>query len=666
MLIFDQLKKDDPQLRLVAVLVLGGLCLLLAGLWWVQMVSFRDYQTNLETQSFRTVRIPAVRGKILDRHGITLAENRPTYNVSLYLDELRGQFQREYERTRPVRTVTNSGAFWRRWLGSPTVTKQNVRLKKAQIEALGRQSRYAVASNVVRQVSLRLGQPLSLNPTNFERHYETRLALPYPVLANLDPTQIALFEEQSTSPVGVDLEVQSTRFYPYGTTAAHTLGHMQFDDSSMEGEEAFFSFRPPDYRGRVGVEFGSDKALRGIAGAKSVLVNNAGYRQTETIWTPAKPGSNVVLTIDLKIQQVAEQALQVFGAGRLGAVVVMNVTNGDILALVSSPPFNPNSYLPRLSAAESDRIAELTAEKNRATQENYMPGSIFKTVVGLAALEAGLNPEEIIPVEPNPAQPTKGGKKVGNRIIKDTVEPGPYNFRRALKRSSNSYFITIGLRVGPEPIIRLGQRLHFGERQGLHTQQDVPGSFPSLRRLTSGWTEGNTANLCIGQDPVWVTPLQIAVLTAAIANGGDVLWPRLVDRVEPADPTLGVPPIVFPRGRVRDRLGVSKHTMEILHDAMVGDTEDPDGTGKNAAVPGLRICAKTGTAQVQDERNVKTGLTTWFASFAPYEKPQWTVIVMVENGISGGATCAPVAGKIYAALRDQDLPGKGETLAKAP
>ena len=228
MLIFDQLKKDDPQLRLVAVLVLGGLCLLLAGLWWVQMVSFRDYQTNLETQSFRTVRIPAVRGKILDRNGITLAENRPTYNVSLYLDELRGQFQREYERTRPVRTVTNSGAFWRRWLGSPTVTKQNVRLKKAQIEALGRQSRYAVASNVVRQVSLRLGQPLSLNPTNFERHYETRLALPYPVLANLDPTQIALFEEQSTSPVGVDLEVQSTRFYPYGTTAAGRRGRPDF------------------------------------------------------------------------------------------------------------------------------------------------------------------------------------------------------------------------------------------------------------------------------------------------------------------------------------------------------------------------------------------------------------------------------------------------------
>ena len=123
-------------------------------------------------------------------------------------------------------------------------------LKKAQIEACcGSEARYDVASNVVRQVSLRLRQPLSLDATNFERHYETRLALPYPVLTNLNPAQIALFEEQSTSPMGVDLEVQSTRFYPYGTTAAHVLGHLQRDDSSMEGEEAFFSFRPPDYRG---------------------------------------------------------------------------------------------------------------------------------------------------------------------------------------------------------------------------------------------------------------------------------------------------------------------------------------------------------------------------------------------------------------------------------
>ena len=666
MFIFDQLKKDDPQLRAIAVLVLGGLGVLLAGLWWVQVVSARDYQENLEAQSFRTVRIPAVRGRVLDRNGIALAESQPTYNVSLYLEELPNQFQAQYARMRPVRTVTNSSAIWRHWLGFPTVTTQYVKLKKAQIETLRCQARYSVASNVVNQVSLRLRQPLSLNATNFERHYEKRLSMPCPVLQDLNPAQIARFEEQSVNPLGVDLEVQSTRHYPCGTTAAHVLGYLRRDEDSQEGESAFFSYRLPDYRGILGIEHGYDKELRGTAGETSVLVNNAGYRQTENIRTRAEPGRDVVLTIDLELQRVAERALQgVFGEATSGAVVVMDVHTGDILALASSPTFDPNWYVRGITHKEWERIVELEAEKNRATFERYMPGSIFKLVVGMAALEGGWNPEEIIHVEPNPAQPNKGHIRIGNHTFKDTAPPGDFIFKRALKLSSNSYFITCGLRIGPERIFRLAQRLHLGERSGLPTLQDGSGSFPSLRRLASGWTDGNTGNLCIGQDPVWVTPIQIAVLTAAIANGGDVLWPRLVDRVEGGDPA-SAPSIEVPSsGRVRDRLGVSGRTFRIMHDAMLADTEDPDGTGKNATVPGLRICAKTGTAQVQDERNVKTGLTTWFASFAPYEKPRYAVVVMVEDGESGGTTCAPVAREIYKAIRDRNATAvKTQTMAQ--
>jgi penicillin-binding protein 2 len=428
MLIFDQLKKDDPQLRLIAVLVLGGLGVLLAGLWWVQVVSARDYQANLETQSFRTVRIPAVRGRILDRNGLTLAENRPTYNVNLYLEELHNAFDTAYaDKARRTRAGLKQQQQELEKRLNRKLTKDERKqfiFTSKERAALRQAARFEVASNVVRQVSLRLRQPLTLNATNFERHYEKSLALPCPVLTDLNPAQIALFEEQSTSPIGVDLEVASTRFYPYGTTAAHALGHLQFDDSSMEGEEAFFSFRPPDYRGSIGVEFGFDKALRGMAGAKSVLVNNAGYRQTENIWSPARPGSNVVLTLDLKIQQTAEQALQVFGPTTRGAVVVLNVNSGDVLALASSPAFNPNAYVPRLSLAESDRIAESQSEKNRATQENYMPGSIFKTVVGMAALEAGWNPEEIIHVPPHPPPPDRGDISGGKNTLKVTREAG--------------------------------------------------------------------------------------------------------------------------------------------------------------------------------------------------------------------------------------------------
>jgi penicillin-binding protein 2 len=568
MLIFDQLKKDDPQLRLVAVLVLGGLGVLLAGLWWVQVVSAREYQANLETQSFRTVRIPAVRGRILDRNGVTLAENRPTYNVSLYLDEMRNAFDAVYlaKAARARRELTQQQEDLRRKLNR-RLTKQERRqflFTQKEKGRLRQEARYEVASNVVSQVSLRLRQPLWLDATNFERHYETRLALPYPVLSNLNPAQTALFEEQSTSPMGVDLEVQSTRFYPFGSAAAHVIGHLQRWDDSMEGEEAFFSYRLPDYRGSLGVEFGFDKALRGMAGAKSVLVNNAGYRQTENVWSPAEPGLNVVLTIDLPIQQAAERALHVFGPGTRGAAVVLNVTNGDVLALASSPPFNPNSYIPRLSQAESDRINELQAEKNRATQENYPAGSIFKPIVGLACLEAGLDPNATIY---NP-----GYIYVGDKKFKDLAPVGTYDFRRALKASCNTYFISNGVHVaGIMNIVRLGQRFHLGERTGLPINQNTPGTFPSLKKVSSGWYDGDTGNLCIGQGQLDVTPIQMAVVTAAIANGGKVLRPRLVDRIEPQNPAFGGQTNYLPALQVRDELGVKPRNLEILREAMLAD-----------------------------------------------------------------------------------------------
>ena len=313
MLIFDQLKKDDAQLRAVALAMLGGLSLLLVGLWWVQIVSARDYRESLETQAFRTVRIPAVRGKILDRNGAVLAENQPTYNVSLYLEELRKPFDNAYLHEASVaqaelkQQMAAEESKLHRKLTKPE--RKQFLLTTAQRNELRQKGRYEVASSVVAQVSQRLQKPLWLDRTNFERHYETRLALPFAVMGNLDQTSIARFEEQSTSPLGVDLEVQSTRVYPYGTTAAHVLGYLKRDDSSVEGEESFFSYRLPDFKGVVGVEAGCDKELRGTAGAKSVLVNNVGYRQTENIWTPAAPGHNVVLTIDLNIQQTAERAL---------------------------------------------------------------------------------------------------------------------------------------------------------------------------------------------------------------------------------------------------------------------------------------------------------------------------------------------------------------------
>jgi penicillin-binding protein 2 len=285
----------------------------------------------------------------------------------------------------------------------------------------------------------------------------------------------------------------------------------------------------------------------------------------------------------------------------------------------------------------------------------------------LAALEAGWDPNREISVEPNPNEPGKGCYKLKGRngqvvhIIRDTAPPGFYNFRRGVARSSNGYFDTVGLWVGADRIIKLGQHVHFGELVGLPLNQETKGKFPKLSDLGTRWSDGATANISIGQGPVSVTPVQIAVLTCALANGGKVLWPRLVDRIEPQEPAAGDQVMVMPHRPPRDELGVSARSMAILHEAMLADTEDLEGTGRHVRDPdpltGLRICGKTGTAQVQDTNNKKIGQTTWFASFAPYPNPRWAVVVMVDDGKSGGDTCAPVAGKVYKALLERERAG---------
>ena len=186
----------------------------------------------------------------------------------------------------------------------------------------------------------------------------------------------------------------------------------------------------------------------------------------------------------------------------------------------------------------------------------------------------------------------------------------------------------------------------------MHLSQEAAGHFPKAEKVRS-WTAGNSANICIGQGEMDVTPLQMAVLTSALANGGEVLQPQLVDRIELQNPSNLEPAVIFPKHQVRDTLGVSPRSLRILRDDMLAETEDAiEGTGRPARVAGLRICGKTGTAE-RTENGAKRN-TTWFISFAPYEHPKYAVVVAVEDGASGGGTCAPVAKKIYEALLESE------------
>jgi penicillin-binding protein 2 len=349
----------------------------------------------------------------------------------------------------------------------------------------------------------------------------------------------------------------------------------------------------------------------------------------------------------------------------------MDPRNGDLIAMASNPAYDPNDLVQHLSPEKAEYLNDptLRPQINRAMQENYAPGSIFKIVVGLAGLEAGtLDPEEIYDSQ---GQYVLGVLGRGQRLIRDPAGPGKFNFRRALLKSSNSYFIHEGLKLGVDRIVEMGQRFHLGERTGLLPHQEAPGILPTREwrkeKLGGAWFDGDTANISFGQGDLAVTPLQEAVMISAIANGGTVFWPRLVARTEPQDPFADDPPVTFPSGRTRSLLNVSQRSLDILREAMAADVEDAEGTGKKAVVSGLRICAKTGTAQRMIGKKV-IGHTIWFASFAPSAVPRYVVIVMLETeqGGSGGDNCAPVAHQIYLALQRREQapkPIQSETLA---
>ncbi len=643
MLIFDQLKKEDRKLRFISFGVLGGIAILLAGLWWVQVVSAKRYEANLKNQSFRSVRIPALRGKILDRNNQSLAENRPRFDVNIYLEDLRPQFSLEFLKVASALTNRTPG----------------IKIRGKILEQANREARYRVASNITSQITGRLQSPQILDFERFTKHYQQQPYIPFLILQNLTPKQVAIFAENFTGVNGVELEIQPTRIYPNSTTAAHLLGYIQRHDKPDDDEEIVYKYYLPDYVGKTGVEASFDNSLRGKAGVKSLLVNNVGYRQHEEMLSQTEPGKNLRLTIDLGLQRASEKALAAAMPRVRGAVVVMDVNNGDILALVSAPAFDPNVFPTGVSTAEWARWNDEKYSHmfNRATYGARPPGSILKILTAIACFENNvMSTTEVLSSPGYFYEP----KLLGRRRIDDTAPPGDYNFQRAFIKSSNTYFVHFGLKAGLKKLVEVGERFHLGESTGILPGEEVAGDFPHSDQLKS-WSLGNAANLCIGQE-VTVTPLQIAVMTSAIANGGKLYWPRVIKNLQPADAEAETN--LFHPGVLRADLHLNPRHVDIIHRAMIADVEDAEGTGKAAAVNGIRVAGKTGTAQITEGSRVVDHIT-WFVSFAPVESPKYAVVVMVESGASGGGTCAPVAHKIYEAILklEQTGPASSATIA---
>ena len=605
-----------------------GLLRLGAALHRMQMRESGDYAREQIRHSIRRVRLPATRGRILDRNGAILADNKPSFAIAVYVEELR------------------SPGNW-----SNTVDRVDTLLD--------------TLAGII-------GRERDTTRNDIGIHVQRRRAIPLLVFHGLSPAELARYAEASVPPAKDEIERGDTRLlgtgiyfgtervYPNADLAAHIIGYTGRDFSknnadpaqanhgtrsqtdadyenwdTIDGDEHTreIDFYLPDLTGREGIEKYLDAKLAGTGGGKLIRVDAIGYRHNDNITKDPVPGKDVTLTLDLDLQRTAEEAL----GERRGAAIVIDLRNGDILAAAAAPRYDLAKCSPRFPA---DYFAALNSDPdkpllNRAFSGIYPPGSVLKPVVALTAISQGKADEY-------EAIHCPGYYKLGNRTIQCTSKThGHLQMREALARSCNPYFITLGIRLGWEPELRADcERLGFGKAPAIGIPVGsgfLPSAEEKRRRQREGWTAGDTANLSIGQGSITATPLQIALMTCAIALDGKTLKPRLIrddgDGVRD-QPEYGA------------EAGWPKHGVATVKTGMHDAVNTPYGTARRIKIDGIDAAAKTGTAEYTPRDPVTKELLhkkhAWIICYAPAAAPRYAFAVVAEDSDFGGTTAAEI------------------------
>lgn len=625
--------RSDLRILFLAAVCLGACGILGARLWHVQIVKGDFYAAQIRGNSELTVRIPSVRGEIRDRNGIPLVSNRASYDVDFYLPEMVREYRKRSEM--PVPKVAYQAPSGRGML---------YEREEADIVQI-------VNTAVIPRLD-ELDLARDYSGRNLQLHYRRNTEVPFTYIQDVDFPTIAKFSENEVGLPGVDIAIRPVRQYVYGALAAHILGYVGMpNDISSQPDVKDFSFYQPDVEGRTNIELTMDRWLRGTPGKRVMQRNVKGQIDRELRTEPPKPGNNVFLTIDARIQVIAEEALRAVGRG---AAVVVDPSNGDILAMASVPSYDPNVFIPSISVADWKTINDDETDPltNRAVSP-FAPGSTYKIVTALAGLRKGMGPGTRFTCS--------GGVTYGNKFMKCWVlsqhmaPHGSLALADAIKVSCNSFFYQYGNAAGIDNIIAIGDALCLGQKSGIEITDEKPGILPGPAWLHTfnpreRWSSGHTANVSIGQGYVLATPLQMAMVSAIVANGGIAYQPRLVDRVEDTRGNIvrdehGNPVIPGPRVRLNlKEAGVTDEQVELVRRGMWKVCNESGGTARVAKIKGAEVAGKTGTAQFW--RGNKKDNHTWFIAFAPYDKPRYAIAVIVQGAKSGGKVAAPIATKI--------------------
>ena len=618
------MRRDSERHKLFsrrAAIVTGGMAVLLSALaarmYYLQVVEASRYRTLAEENRINLKLLPPPRGRIVDRFGVPMADNQQNYRVLLNAED-----------ARDVEAILDV-------LG--TIIPISAGEKRRILREIRRNRRFVPAT----------------------------------VRENLNWQEVARIEVNAPDLPGVNIDVGQSRYYPHGADTAHVLGYVApVSPGEVTGDPLL---ELPGFRiGKSGIEKIRDLQLRGTGGSLQVEVNAFGHVIRELTRQDGQAGAEVALTIDLELQKFASRRFK----GESGAVVVIDIHNGDVLALPSTPGFDPNDFNKGLSTEQWRALTTNSKAPliNKAVSGQFSPGSIFKMVVLLAALEKGA-------ITPAKRFLCTGEFDLGEATFHCWNKDGHgwMDAFNGVMQSCDVYFYEIARRTGIERIASMARRLGFGSTLGVDLPGEKPGLVPSRewkrKTMNAPWHQGETVLTGIGQGYLLATPLQMAVMTAQLANGGLKVTPRLT-RFRFAAETDKTDP-----GRQFESLNLVPQHLQLVRQAMEGVVNKPRGTAYRARIRkrGMAMGGKTGTVQVrritkaEREQGVKKNKDLpWkerdhamFVAFAPIDAPRYAVAVVVEHGGSGSKVAAPIARDILIKAQ-QHRSARPGILPKAP
>jgi len=597
----DITERDDGALDLLKKRLLGAAAVVLVffaviilRLWSLQITNGKEYENRAYSNRVRVQEVIAPRGHILDRKGREIVTNRPSFNVVLIQEDSRD------------------------------------------------------VADVLKRLAPVLGEDVSQLWKRIREAAGTPKYLPIRLKEDIDWKTLAYLENHNQEFSGIRTEVQPVRVYPYGDLAANALGYLGSISKKelVKVDQTIYS--GGDLIGKRGLERLREADLRGEKGKSYSEVNARGFEQQLLKSVEPLPGREITLTLDVDLQQIAESYME--AGEKAGAVVAMEVNTGRLLTAVSAPSIHIRDFVGGISYKNWQALLDNPRHPliNKVVQAAYPPGSTYKMVTALAGLAKGAITENTVLYCP-------GFYRFGNRTYRCWKHSGhgPVNLQKAITESCDVFFYQVGQRVGVDALAEYANKLGLGKKTGIEMEHEKNGLTPTKewkrKNRKKKWQEGETLSVAIGQGFNLVTPLQMCLMTATIANGGKVYRPQLVEKV--VDPEGNVVESFSPE-LVSEVKGMDRY-FRLIRAGMEQVVQGKRGTARRVAIKGLKIAGKTGTAQVvkiaqyrhlkDDDIPYKYRDHAWFTCFAPADNPEIAVTVLVEHGLHGGSGAGPIA-----------------------